>query len=110
MAGMTDVISLAQFQDELRRIARFDVSKAPDNPLSAALQKINDNPACGPARLLGRMLTALTHECGEFRRRSLRVRHTDTSARHCIDECGAYRHAPASGMAGRHQGSRLGYQ
>jgi hypothetical protein len=65
---MTDVISLAQFQEELRRIARFDVSKAPENPLSAALQKINDNPACGPARLLGRMLTALTYERGEFRR------------------------------------------
>jgi hypothetical protein len=65
---MTDLMSLSQFQDELRRIARFDVSQPPPNPLSAAVQKINENPACGPARLLGRMLSALTYECGEFRR------------------------------------------
>jgi hypothetical protein len=68
MAGMTDVMCLSQFQDELRRIARFDVSAPPENPLNAALQKINDNPACAPARLLGRMLSALTYERGEFRR------------------------------------------
>lgn len=65
---MTDVMSLSQFQDELRRIARFDVSQPPPNPLAAAVQKINENPACGPARLLARMLTALTYEGGEFRR------------------------------------------
>src|SRR5689334_22044691 len=65
---MTDVMSLSQFQDELRRIARLDVSQPPPNPLSAVVQKISENPACGPARLLGRMLRALTYECGEFRR------------------------------------------
>ena len=68
MAGMTDVMCLSQFQDELRRIARFDVSEPVANPLSATVQKISDNPACAPARLLGRMLRALTDQCGEFRR------------------------------------------
>jgi len=65
---MTDVMCLSQFQDELRRIARFDVSEPVANPLSATVQKISDNPACVPARLLGRMLRALTYERGEFRR------------------------------------------
>ncbi len=61
-------MSLAQFQDELRHISRFDVSEPVANPLRAAVQKITDNPALGQARLLGRMLTALMYECGEFRR------------------------------------------
>jgi hypothetical protein len=65
---MTDVMSLSQFQDELRRIARLDVREPPPNPLIAAVQKIKENPECGPARLLGRMLKALTYESGEFRR------------------------------------------
>jgi len=68
MSGMTDVMSLAQFQEELRHIARFDVSDPVANPLSAAVQQISDNPALAQARLLGRMLRALTYECGEFRR------------------------------------------
>jgi hypothetical protein len=65
---MTDDMSLSQFRDELRRVGRFDVSELPANPLNAAVQKIKDNPACGPARLLARMLKALTYESGEFRR------------------------------------------
>ena len=68
MPGMTDIMSLAQFQDELRRIARFDVSEPMANPLSAAVQKITDNPALGQARLLGRLLKALPCDRGEFRR------------------------------------------
>jgi hypothetical protein len=65
---MTDVISLEQFEDELRRLARFDRGEPLKNPLSAAVQKINDNPALAQARLLGRLLRALTDQCGEFRR------------------------------------------
>jgi hypothetical protein len=68
MAGMTDVMCLSQFEEELRRIARFDVSEPVANPLSATVKKISDDPACAPARLLGRMLRALTYEGGEFRR------------------------------------------
>jgi hypothetical protein len=65
---MTDIMSLAQFQDELRRIARFDVSAPVANPLSATVQKISENPALPQARLLGRMLRALADDRGEFRR------------------------------------------
>jgi hypothetical protein len=68
MSGMTEIISLAQFQEELWHITRFDVSEPVANPLSAAVQQITRNPALAQARLLGRMLRALTDECGEFRR------------------------------------------
>ncbi len=57
-----------QFQDELRRIARFDVKPPVENPLSHAVQKIRDNPAFSQSRLLTRILTSLTYNRGEFRR------------------------------------------
>jgi hypothetical protein len=65
---MTDIMPLQEFQDELRRIARFDVSEPVPNPLSAAVQKISDKPGLAQARLLGRLLRALTDGHGEFRR------------------------------------------
>ena len=65
---MTDVISLVRFQQELRHIARFDVSEPVDNPLSAAVRKIAENPHLSQARLLGRMIKALAYEQGDFRR------------------------------------------
>lgn len=68
MAGMIDVMSLVQFQDELRRVARFDASAPPADALAAAVQKIRDNPAFSQSRLLTRMLRALTNQSGEFRR------------------------------------------
>ena len=68
MAGVTEVMSLAEFQEELWHIARFELSASVPNPLSAAVQKITDNPALAQTRLLGRVLRALTDESGEFRR------------------------------------------
>ena len=65
---MTDVVSLAQFQDELRHIARFDAGDPVPNVLSAVVQKITENPHLSQARLLGRMLKALSDQCGDFRR------------------------------------------
>jgi hypothetical protein len=61
-------MSAAQFQEELRRIARFDVRPPVENPLAVAVQRIKDNPAFAQSRLLTRILTALTYERGEFRR------------------------------------------
>jgi len=61
-------LSSQQFQDELRRIARFDLKPPVENPLSHAVQKIKDNPAFSQSRLLARILTALTYDRGEFRR------------------------------------------
>jgi hypothetical protein len=65
---LTDIISFAQFEEELRRIARFDAGDPIVNPLAAVVQRITENPHLAQARLLGRMLKALAHGCGEFRR------------------------------------------
>lgn len=61
-------MSSLQFQEELRRVARFDSPHVGVNPLAEAVQKIKDNPAFSQARLLSRILTALTYQRGEFRR------------------------------------------
>ena len=61
-------MSALQFQEELRRVARFDLRPPVENPLVEAVQKIKDNPAFTQSRLLSRILTALTYERGEFRR------------------------------------------
>ena len=67
-AGTGDVMSAAQFQEEVRRMARFDLRPPVENPLAHAVQKIRDNPAFTQSRLLTRILTALTYDRGEFRR------------------------------------------
>jgi hypothetical protein len=61
-------MSLLQFEEELRRVARFDVHSPVANPLAEAVRKIKENPAFTQSRLLSRLLTALTYERGEFRR------------------------------------------
>jgi hypothetical protein len=66
--GTTDIITLEQFEEQVRHAARFDAGAPTENPLAAAVQKIRDNPALMPSRLLGRMLHALTYHAGEFRR------------------------------------------
>jgi hypothetical protein len=66
--GTDDVMSALQFQEELRRVARFDVRPPVENPLAEAVRRIKDNPAFTQSRLLSRILTALTYERGEFRR------------------------------------------
>lgn len=63
-----DVMSPLQFQDELRRVARYDHRPPVDNALALAVQKVVANPALSQERLLSRILTALTYERGEFRR------------------------------------------
>ena len=63
-----DVMSALDFQEELRRIARFDRRPPVENPLAETVQKIKDNPAFTQSRLLGRLLSALTYQRGEFRR------------------------------------------
>lgn len=68
MAGSPDLMSLGQFQDELRRVARFEASAPTTDALAVAVQTIRDNPAFSQSRLLTRVLRALTHESGEFRR------------------------------------------
>lgn len=57
-----------QFQDELKRIARFEPVLAVENPLAAAVGRIKSNPALAQSRILGRFLIALAEGQGEFRR------------------------------------------
>ena len=66
--GTHDVMSAIEFEEEVRRVARFNVGPPVANPLAEAVKKIKDNPAFTQSRLLGRMLTALTYQRGEFRR------------------------------------------
>jgi len=70
-AGATEMLSPARFEEELRRIARFRPRVAMGNPLDLAVKKIEQNPAFTQSRLLTRILTALAHHEGEFRRAEL---------------------------------------
>jgi hypothetical protein len=62
-----DTLTAAQFNDELRRVARLDTPLAVDNPLTAALVEIEARPFNLQSRVLARMLSALTYGAGDFR-------------------------------------------
>jgi len=70
-AGATELLSPARFEEEVRRVARFRPSVAVGDPLDVAVRKIEQNPAFAQSRLLTRILTALAHREGEFRRAEL---------------------------------------
>jgi hypothetical protein len=61
-------MSLSQFESELRRIARFETNLPAANSLGEAVEKVRANPTLTESRLLARVLRALAHQCGEFRR------------------------------------------
>ena len=65
---MGDVMTALQFQEELKRIARFEPVLAVENPLADAIRRIKVNPALAQSRILGRFLIALADGQGEFRR------------------------------------------
>jgi hypothetical protein len=60
-------LSVQQFEQELRRAARFVPQVAVTDPLQALIQKIVEHPAHTESRLLTRLLGALTCQHGEFR-------------------------------------------
>jgi hypothetical protein len=68
VAGLTELLTPARFEEELRRIARYRPRLAIGDPLDAAVKKIEQNPAFTQSRLLTRILAALTYQQGEFRR------------------------------------------
>ena len=70
-AGTTELLSPARFEEELRRVARFRPRVPFVGTLDAAVRKIEANPAFAQSRLLTRILTALVHREGEFRRAEL---------------------------------------
>ena len=68
-AEAVDLVPLARFQDELRRLAQFFRPRVPaGSPLVEAMKQIQQNPAYTQSRLLTRVLAALAYEEGEFRR------------------------------------------
>jgi len=71
VAGATELLSPAGFEEELRRVARFRPRVPFVGSLDAAVRKIEQNPAFAQSRLLTRILTALAHREGEFRRAEL---------------------------------------
>ena len=65
---LADLMPLPQFEEELRRVARFGGGSPVSDPVTAAVKLITDNPAQNESRLLGRLLRALAERKGEFRR------------------------------------------
>ena len=63
-----DLLSIVQFQDELRRAGRFCPRPPAPDALGAIVRKIEQSPAHTQSRLLTRILAALTYQKGEFRR------------------------------------------
>jgi hypothetical protein len=76
----TELLSAAQFRDALRLVIRFRQQAPIDDPLASTVQRIQQNPAFAQARLLTRILVALTHGRGEFRRAELGALDAETYA------------------------------
>jgi hypothetical protein len=67
-ANGVELMSIVQFQDELRRVSRFTPRPPAPDALVAVVHKIEQNPAYAQSRLLTRILAALTYQEGDFRR------------------------------------------
>ena len=80
MIAATELLSPAQFQDELRHVLRFREHPAIGDPLAYAVKRIQLNPAFAQSRLLTRILVALTYEEGAFRRAEIGALDAETFA------------------------------
>lgn len=80
LAVSREVLSAVQFQEALRHITRFRRYPPVADPLSAAVAKIRLNPSFLQSRLLARVLSALVHGLGEFRRAELAAFDSETLA------------------------------
>lgn len=78
--GTTELLSAVQFQEELRRVARFRPRLSVGDPLAVAVRRIEQNPAFTQSRLLTRILAALIYQEGEFRRAEIAALDADTFA------------------------------
>ena len=61
-ANEVELLSIIQFQDELRRAGRFCPRPPITGALVAVVHKIQQNPAYTQSRLLTRLLAALTYQ------------------------------------------------
>jgi hypothetical protein len=91
MAHTLELLSAIQFQEELRRVARFRPSLEAAGALAAVVKKIEDDPAYSQCRLLARILTALTYGQGVFRRAEVAAldAETLTMVASLMDACAA---------------------
>jgi len=79
-AGAVELLSVPLFLEELRRVARYGRALPVGDPLAAAVRRIENSPALAQSRLLARILTALTHQQGEFRRAEVAALDSETLA------------------------------
>ena len=79
-AGASELLSALRFLEELRRVVRFRFHPPVGDPLEAVVKKIERNPAYAQSRLLTRILAALTHQQGEFRRAEIAALDSETLA------------------------------
>ena len=80
MVRATELLSAIQFQEELRSVIRFRQQSPIGDPLAAAVDRIERNPAFAQSRLLTRILAALTYQQGEFRRAEVTALDAETFA------------------------------
>jgi len=80
MSPVNESMSATQFREALRHVVRFREQAPIADPLAAAVETIGRNPAFAQARLLTRILVALTHDRGEFRRAELGALDAETYA------------------------------
>ena len=66
-AAVAEQLSFTLFREQLRHVARFVTAAAPVNILDAVLKAIRNNPAMSQARLLTRILAALSGRPASFR-------------------------------------------
>ena len=77
-ARAVELLTAAQFQEELRRVTRFRSRGPVGDPIDAAVRRIKQNPAYTQSRLLTRILAALAYQEGEFRRAEIAAFDRDT--------------------------------
>lgn len=80
MIAATELLSPAQFQEELRHVLRFREHPVIADPLASAVERIEANPAFAQSRLLTRILVALTYQEGAFRRAEIGALDAETFA------------------------------
>jgi hypothetical protein len=79
-AAAREILSVARFQEELRRGIQALAPPAIADALAEVVKSIELNPAFAQSRLLARVLSALISQAGEFRRAEVFAFDTKTRA------------------------------
>jgi hypothetical protein len=68
LTASSERLTAAQYVEALREAVRFRAEPPVGDALAVVLGRIEQNPAFSQSRLLTRLLVALTHREGEFRK------------------------------------------